>query len=1027
MEKVILHLSDLHYDISNEKDIKVVLDALMEDIKKQCSKVDYIIFNGDLVNRGNSKENFDIAYERFICPLLECTGLTTNEFFIIPGNHDVDRDSISEFVDGNLTDKFRDRDKLNSFIDKIDNYKQLLVRLDKYHAFIDSLHKENFYLNSKNPLFSTFILEIDNYKVGIACLNSSWGSFGGDDDYSKLLLGERQVDNAIDNLSSCEFKIALIHHPLSWLKEYDREAVYNRLITGFNMVLTGHIHNQNYKEVAFDNHNTIFIQSPSLFQGRTYNGYSILKFDFASNDLEIRFREYFEGARRVFGKAERIADEGKLSFKLDLDNEKNNDLIKENVLYKKELKTKAYLDINNKLLSSSDSFAPKDINDIFVPPILTTKPENSSTANQEIMDNEDMDLHELLDSDDNVFFIGKKEMGKTTLLSYACNYYLKKHDNLKIPIIIDFNDIPKGKNVFQKAISNYLMNYDINEFDINSNLKEGNCILLFDNFNLNNHKNISRLKEFSEIYSKNRFIFTMKEDILQTMKIKDMPDLGFIYSTYYINSLRRGQIRKLVKNWFSFKTINDDVILENVMKSISKIGVPRTPMFVSLMLWILEKEADFTPVNEASVIDNFIETLLEKLNPDEAKYETIGFKIKVDFLTHLAKQMIKGDNYFIDLSLFEELFVSYFNEIGLEVDSTLKKSLFEKGILLRVNNNVYFRFTCFFEYFIALEMDEDRDLYDYIMDKSNYLTFSNEVIYYTGLNQKKKSYEVLKLVEERLLDSFTEIDKVVDLEQLASLPVKELLSEISKNENVTEKVNEVKLSEEEKDLILDGKSEDDEKTYVKKKKNISEEFIGNLELYSNVLKNCELVSLDLKMDALKISIEKYCKLTGFIYKTLYKMVDEDNDELLGITEKNELINLLTIGVPLALQSMIAKNLGTPKLKLSIEQSIDSVDTDFEKLMLVCLYGDLRLDGFISKFDNLVSQTNSLLIKEIVTAKLFYYQAFYTISPHEQEQLVTLISEILVKKQNVKDKRVKGKIKQDLMKKQIIDKQKNAVD
>lgn len=38
MQKVILHLSDLHYDKKYVKDLSIVLSALKEDIKKQAKK-----------------------------------------------------------------------------------------------------------------------------------------------------------------------------------------------------------------------------------------------------------------------------------------------------------------------------------------------------------------------------------------------------------------------------------------------------------------------------------------------------------------------------------------------------------------------------------------------------------------------------------------------------------------------------------------------------------------------------------------------------------------------------------------------------------------------------------------------------------------------------------------------------------------------------------------------------------------------------------------------------------------------------
>ena len=51
---VIVHLSDLHLSGNNTADYKIVINALVEDLKTQFSKpsvaCDLIVFSGDLVN-----------------------------------------------------------------------------------------------------------------------------------------------------------------------------------------------------------------------------------------------------------------------------------------------------------------------------------------------------------------------------------------------------------------------------------------------------------------------------------------------------------------------------------------------------------------------------------------------------------------------------------------------------------------------------------------------------------------------------------------------------------------------------------------------------------------------------------------------------------------------------------------------------------------------------------------------------------------------------------------------------------------
>lgn len=705
---------------------------------------------------------------------------------------------------------------------------------------------------------------------------------------------------------------------------------------------------------------------------------------------------------------------------------------------KKKIKVKVTEDINKNLISVySDSIAPKDIKDIFVTPLLSNEPENTARSDEKMLEDKDISLNDLLESNKNIVFIGKKEIGKTTIINYCCNYYLNKIDSTIMPAIIDFNELPKGKNIIQKAITNFYINYDIKDFNVDENVKHGNCLILLDNFNVDNAVNVEKLKDFMKQYPNNRIILTMNENILQSIKIKDLPDLGFEYSHYYIYSFRRGQIRQLVKNWFSNQNTNFEIILERIMLSIKNIGIPRTPMVISLMLWVLEKQENYIPVNESSLVENYIENLLEKLNPDDSKYESFGYGIKKDFLLNLAAEMLKSQKYNLDKKQFEEFFVSYFNKKGLDVKHDLKESFFEKGILLLFEDKVHFRFRCFFEYFIALSMSEYEDVYQFIISENKYLDFLNEITFYAGLNQKNQSYKLLKIFEERLIKSFEEIDKLINITEICELPVKEMLQEAVLNQDFSTKLEKMKLTDDEKDTILDSSSsveykDNDVQLISKSSTNKEEVFIRNLELYSKILKNCELVDIEPKIEALRLSINKFSIFTGLLYKVMYTMIHEKNnfDELKRgekIVSDEELLYLITVGITIMIQAVIMNNLGTPKLKGTILESLKQDISDFERLLLTCLYGDMRLEGYVNKFDELLKSTNSNLIKEIIFNKLFYYQAFFTKSKHEEEQLINVISNYSIEKQKINKSQsnaAKSMLKQKLKHMSLIEQQKN---
>lgn len=108
----IVHLSDIHlskttYDFL----INEYLDALILDLKKQvksAGEIDLIVITGDLVDCGGQSlyeiegyedtksypSPFHIFEEIFINPISQELRIPKSNFLFIPGNHDIDEESI---------------------------------------------------------------------------------------------------------------------------------------------------------------------------------------------------------------------------------------------------------------------------------------------------------------------------------------------------------------------------------------------------------------------------------------------------------------------------------------------------------------------------------------------------------------------------------------------------------------------------------------------------------------------------------------------------------------------------------------------------------------------------------------------------------------------------------------------------------------------------------------------------------------------------------------------------------------------
>ena len=311
----ILQLSDLHLDSSNTKDPQIILNALWKDLDN-FKGIDLILFTGDLVRAGDTKESFDKAFRTFIEPLLNNTNVNKDNFFLVPGNHEVQLKAVNRYLEKGLEKELVDTKSINSFIDdEIENGFINIERLDHYNDFKTNVIGSSHVVTS-NKLYSTHVVEKNSTKIGIACLNSAWRSAGkgGSHDNGKMLIGERQVYECLQDIGNCDIKIAIHHHPLDWLTEEDKNDTEEILFREFDFIFCGHLHQSNLKNIKNLESEIVIIQGGSLYQGRShYNGYSVLSIDAQKGKGILYLRTYFDG-RKKFDKAFDRCENGEISI-----------------------------------------------------------------------------------------------------------------------------------------------------------------------------------------------------------------------------------------------------------------------------------------------------------------------------------------------------------------------------------------------------------------------------------------------------------------------------------------------------------------------------------------------------------------------------------------------------------------------------------------------------------------------------------------------------------------------------------------
>lgn len=261
-----LHISDLHLDASRRYDQDRVLDGLLTFVERDRAgfPLDLVFVTGDLAKTGKSQQ-YELVVALFKALMLR-TGVPPERFFVVPGNHDADRD-VGRWLLRTLSSD----EEATTFFEDARNRKFHAQKLAAYQQSMQAL------LGAKRPLGlgvgedSVEIVEIRGARIAVAAFNSAWFA-QGDDDREKLWVGEANVMRAVDKIADEEapFAIAMLHHAFKDLHPLDRELVEPWLERGFDMVLRGHLHANKTRALITQRGGFVELAAPAAYQGSSW-------------------------------------------------------------------------------------------------------------------------------------------------------------------------------------------------------------------------------------------------------------------------------------------------------------------------------------------------------------------------------------------------------------------------------------------------------------------------------------------------------------------------------------------------------------------------------------------------------------------------------------------------------------------------------------------------------------------------------------------------------------------------------------
>lgn len=1017
----LIHLSDFHLkkeDLGHEK-IKLI-EALIKDFKNfvEIDEKTLLIVSGDLIDKGGQAfDNKDTAYKTLdkllFKPLIENFPLLKEHIFIVPGNHDLERESLFKYTrDGLVADINNNYNNLEQIIIRNREENKIYSQQSKYKNF-----EKEFYSSYSNSNWSFFDFSskftIADLKIGVSCLNSSWMSFD-DNDFGNLIIGKTQIEKSLEFIEDSDFKIAIFHHPIDFVIKEDKQYIEPLLHKNYDLILNGHTHLvdssffQGIYGCAFRSISTSILGEKPKF-ANYYSGYSIIEI-YPNDKFIINFRKY-RWEHKDFVINTDIGDTpGKMI--INVPNKKDTDMYNRIKKTSEYLRKTQILDVDNDLIIHNvDDSIPNTINDIFVEPPLGNMIE--SNISEEEMRYYSID--EIIKDSENFLIYGTKESGKTILLDKIFIESTKYIESLKkIPVIINFDGI--GNRTIYQLIRSFL-SVSLDELkEIN---KEYEILLIIDNLCFppkesgrdQNLYNLNKIIKFKNEMVNIQVIATSTQELENIIPDEFLEyNDNFNFNLAFIHTLKTKQIRSLIKKWFVKRDVDFQENLEKLLKNFQKFGLPRTPLSVTMFLWIINKQ-EKEPVNNAVLVELFTENLLEKANFDNVFSSSFDFHNKKRLLSKLALEMFnngkENNSYSLSYSdtfiFFEKYLENKFGDPRHILENLVKRKI----LCLSENNFVRFKTSFFFHYFLSLNInDKNPDFKKKVYD--NVLEFSEEIEYYTGLNRDDD--ELFDFIISELDKAFDPLNKIIISEPDKIdkfLETTEPLSEHVDFSKITKKPNEKEL-----DVIYDKALINSPIDTVIEKKDLSKkdqiQLDKILKLSACVLKNSEEIDDFNKRSNAYSKIIKSSISFFVLYRHYLLLNSEFANNQLSRLPNNIDPNVFLKLLPIIHQVIMFEWLGSIKLQPVLSKKLESDLTNdkisnFESFLTVFIYSDLKAKNHRMHIEKLYKNSSESYILDAIFFKTLTYYYLRSKNKNMDEFYLDLIFKVKKKLGQITEK------------------------
>lgn len=935
MRKItILHIADIHSRSECNVDLKKRINSLICDLESMGTFPDVVVISGDLAFSGQ-KDEYENIGNYLIKELCKKFNIPWHNIILAMGNHDIDRTRVDKYMAQGILNELSANPSRTAVVRDSDRYKD---SERNYREYLKSV------VDKEDPTYSTEVA-IEGLSVGFAVLNTARTCFSEDDTRNRIYLDREEVNQQLDNVQDCALKIGVMHHPISWLHESQKENIIPDLTQGVDMILTGHLHEVDSASIVKPHASYVLLAAPSFYEGSwgspaRFDGYNVYEIDPANRRCKALYRKFIP-QRNKFVQNVDFADNGECEFAMP-----SKAFVTQPTYATYAIANRirgalsAEMDENLKQIQKID-------NPVYVSPALfsTRISPMGERVEERLRDgNEKFTTF-------NVMF-APADVGSTMYLKAKCQDVIDKGD---VAFYIDASQISKALN--RDELEVYVSSrYKISKEEVSLD----GVSLFVDNIGLNAQQVISSLREIdvdAKFYLcvKNEFAFE------SLCRGNTNENTAFFQFKYWGPAKLREFIEKFVRATGA-KIENLDAASEFIINSLAISDIPVTPFLVAVYLRVFCEYSG--ALGSLPVFE-----LLEQI---ETRYFTAGNGAGLrsrywsrKFLTQLAIKCYKTHSFDVDEISFVEEFKNAIELIGLDGNvESLVKRLVDSGVLLSTNGRLSFACYTYMRYYLSFSFDDGEIKLDTSLSNvEDAMAVGDAAAFYVARFRGKK--EVVDGLLATVADNFAE-DEKVSLEKLEEYargliaPIEEpaqddpeqIVADIE-NRRISEEIQDQEFLEHKETARQAERESLESRSDVDAILPIAQD-ISLLKMTYHVFRNSE----ELLVEDKKLILDKILDFHLCCNMRLVKFFS-------GITHKvSDISSLFAYLITLGGTCFLSYNVGSWSLRRAIQLLYKETTDELRKFLLICIMIDLGMPEGTNRLVELVLETKSLALIEM---------------------------------------------------------------